>query len=344
MKQNIKVSVADIKSFKKNSSHIKKNGILPIHDYVKFENGTITKTSQNEFVIQESNFIGAFLIEERVLFNFIEYTSALEILFVSDGKKVVLSDGSQRASSNQEDINLFPKIEQPPMETLSLTDTILKLFGSASKYTHEKDDDLRKSHIFLGGDAIMASDGHIAFYKKIDRELPKTAIHRSVAEKVSSIDPSDFSQTEKKLFFRAGKVLYGFQKTEATYIDMGRFFNYKKNTSFHAPKAELIAFNEMSLGMSKLKLCHPYLEIVNGKLLMSAVDSDYGVDNEKEIEVIGEMGDKFQYDAVTLNRLLKTAPDDELTFSRTKGMMYITGDSGFTSLIMELIPKSNDTI
>jgi DNA polymerase III sliding clamp (beta) subunit (PCNA family) len=337
MKQTIKVSVADIRSFKKNSSHIKRNGLIPILDYIKFDNGTITKTNIHEFVVQESNFSGSFLVEERILFNFIEYTSASEILFSADGHKVIMSDGSQKTSSSQGDINLFPQIEQPPKETISLTDVILKLFGSAAKYTQEGSDDLRKSHIFIGGDAIVASDGFIAFYRKIDRELPKTAIPRSVAEKVSYIDPADFSQTEKKLFFKAGKVLYGFQKTEATYVDMRSFFSYSKDTSFHAPKSELISFNEMSLGMSKLKLCHPYLEVVNGKLIMSAVNSDYGVDNEKEIDVVGQMGDKFQYDAVILNRLLKTAPDEELTFSRIKGMMYITGDSGFTSLIMELL-------
>lgn len=337
MKQTVKVPVTDIRSFKKNSSHIKSKGIIPILDYIKFENGTIIKTNINEFVVQESSFSGAFLVEERILFNFIEYTGAAEIIFETNGSKVIMSDGSQKTSSSPGDVKLFPAIEEPPTETVPLTDTILKLFGSAAKYTQEGNDDLRKSHIFIGGDTIIASDGFIAFYKKIDRELPKTAIPRSVAEKVSSIDPADFSQTEKKLFFRAGKVLYGFQKTEATYIDMSGFFNYNKNLSFCAPKSELISFNEMSLGMSKLRLCHPYLEIVNGKLLMSAVNSDYGVDNEKEIEVVGEMGDKFQYDAVILNRLLKTAPDEELNFSRVKGMMYITGDSGFTSLIMELL-------
>lgn len=337
MKQTVKVSVSDIRLFKKHSSHIKSKGVIPILDYIKFDNGAITKTNINEFVVQESNFNGAFLIEERILFNFIEYTSATEILFEADGKKVIMSDGSQKTSSSQGDINLFPAIEEPPTETVSLTDTILKIFGSAAKYTQEESSDLRKSHIFIGGDTIIASDGFIAFYRKIDRELPKTAIPRSVAEKVSYIDPADFSQTDKKLFFRANKVLYGFQKTEATYIDMSGFFNFSKDIYFHAPKSELIAFNEMSLAMSKFKLCHPYLEIVNGKLVMSAVNSDYGVDNEKEIDVLGKMGDKFQYDAVTLNRLLKTAPDEELTFYRVKGMMYITGDSGFTSLTMELL-------
>lgn len=336
MKQTFKVPVSDIRLLKKNASHIRKNGIIPILDYIKFDNGTITKTNINEFVVQESNFTGAFLVEERILFNFIEYTNATEISFTSDGKKIILSDGSQKTVSSQDEVDLYPIIEQPPKETVSLTDTILKLFGAAAKYTME-DQDLRKTHVFIGGDTIIASDGFIAFYRKIDRELPKTAIPRNVAERVSSIDPADFSQTEKKLFFKTGKTLYGFQKTEATYIDMSGFFSYKKLVSFHAPKAELIAFNEMCQSMSKIKICHPYLEISNGKLLMSAVDSDYGVDNEKEIDVIGELGDKFQYDTVTLNRLLKTAPDDELTFSRLKGMMYITGDSGFTSLIMELL-------
>lgn len=342
MKQTIKVSVADIRSFKKNSSHIKSKGILPIYGYIKFENGTITKASAGEFVVQESSFSGSFLVEERILFNFIEYTHAPEIIFVADGRKVTLSDGSQKTVSNQEEITLFPKIDQPPKETVSLTDTILKLFGSAAKYTQEKEDDLRKSHIFIGGDTILATDGFIAFYRKIDRELPKTAISRYVAESVSTIDPADFSQNENKLFFKTDKVIYGFLKTEATYIDLSGFFKYVKKDSFEASKSDLISFNEMCLSMSKIKICHPYLEIINGKLLMSAVNSDYGVDNEKEIEVIGEIGDKFQYDATTFNRLLKTAPDDELTFSRVKGMMYITGDSGFTSLIMELLP-TNDT-
>lgn len=339
MKLTTKVSVADIRSFKKNSGHIKKNGILPILDYVKFDNGTITKTNLHEFVVQESNFTGAFLIEERVLFNFIEYTSAADISFVADGKKITLSDGSQKTTSAQGDIALYPETEEAPTETVALTDTILKLFGAAAKYTREDQFDLIISHIFIGGDAILASDRFIAFYRKIDRELPKTAIPRNVAERVSSIDPADFSQTEKKLFFKCGKVLYGFQKTEATFVDMRKFFDYEKGTSFHAPKSELIGFNEMCLSMSPLKFCHPTFEIVSGKLLLSAIDGDYGVDNEKEITVVGKMQSKFKYDATTLNRLLKTAPDDELTFSSAKGMMYITGDSGFTSLIMELLDQ-----
>lgn len=339
MKQTFKVPISDIRSFKKNSGHIKRSGILPILDYVKFDNGTITKTNLNEFVVQESNFNGSLLIEERILFNFIEYTKASDISFIADGKKITLSDGSQKTTSTQGDFALYPVTEDAPKETVALTDTILKLFGAAAKYTREDQFDLIISHIFIGGDSILASDRFIAFYKKIDRELPKTAIPRSVAERVSSIDPANFSQTEKKLFFKAGKVLYGFQKTEATHVDMRRFFDYKKDTSFHAPKSELIGFNEMCLSMSPLKYCHPTIEIVNGKLVLSAIDGDYGVDNQKEIDIVGQMGSKFKYDATTLNRLLKTAPDDELTFSQVKGMMYITGDSGFTSLIMALLDQ-----
>lgn len=336
MKQTIKVPVSDIRSFKKNSSHIRSKGILPILDYIKFDNGTITKTNLNEFVVQESNFAGAFLIEERILFNFIEYTSASEIIFVADGAKITLNDGVQKTTSTQGDISLFPETEECPKETVSLTDTILKLFGAAAKYTREEQHDLIISHIFIGGDVITASDRFIAFYRKIDRELPKTAIPRSVAERVSSIDPADFSQTETKLFFKSGRVLYGFQKTEATYVNLCQFFEYEKGTSFHVPKSELIVFNEMCLSMSPSKLCHPIFEVSDGKLLLSAIDGDYGVDNEKEIEVVGKMEAKFKYDAVLLNRLLKTAPDDELTFSKVDRRMYITGDSGFTSLIMGL--------
>jgi len=336
MKQTIKVPLADIRSFKKNSSHIKKNGIIPILDYVKFDNGAITKSSLNEFVVQESNFSGAFLIEERVLFNFIEYTNAADILFVVDDKKITLSDGVQKTTSAPGDISIFPETEEPPKETVALTDTILKLFGAAAKYTVEDMYDLIVSHIFIGDDSILASDRFIAFYRKVDRQLPKTAIPRNVAERVSSIDPANFSQTEKRLFFKAGKVLYGFQKTEAVHVDLRKIFDYEKDTSFHVSKQELIGFNEMCISMSPLKICHPSFEIKNGKLWLSAIDGDYGVDNKKEIDVVGKMETKFKYDAAKMNLLLKTAPDDELTFCRVKTMMYITGDSGFTSLIMQL--------
>lgn len=337
MKQTIKIPVADIRAFKKNTSHIKKNNIMPILDFIKFDNGAITKTNLHEFVVQESSFTGSFLIEERVLFNFIEYTSATEITFVSDGKKITLSDGSQKTTATQGDVSLYPLTEIPPIETVSLTDTILKLFGAAAKYTKEDDKDLIISHIFIGGNVITASDRYIAFYRKIDRDLPKTAIPRSVAERVSSIDPADFSQTENKLFFKTGKTLYGFRKTEATYVDLGKYFECEKITSFHAPKSDLIGFNEMCLSMSLSKLCYPILQITNGRLKLTANDGDFAIDNEKEIEVVGQMGEKFKTDASWFNRLLKTAPDEELTFSRIQGMMYITGDSGFTSLIMELL-------
>jgi DNA polymerase III sliding clamp (beta) subunit (PCNA family) len=336
MKQTFKVPVADIRSFKKNSAHIKNNGILPILDYVKFDNGTITKTNLNEFVVQESNFSGAFLIEERVLFNFIEYTSASDILFAADGKKITLSDGSQKFTSNQGDISVYPVTEEMPEEKYSLTDTILKLFGAAAKYTKEDQYDLIISHIFVGNEVITASDRLIAFCRKIDRDLPKTAIPRFVAERVSSMEPAMFAQTEKKIFFQTGKVLYGFPKTEATYVDMRQYFKYEKGNSFVVDRSEIVSFNEMALSMSPSKICHPTFEVSNNKMKLSVNNADYGEDGEKEVDVVGKFDNKFKYDALLMNRLLKTAPDDELTFHQAKSMCYITGDSGFTSLIMEL--------
>lgn len=337
MKQTIKVPVADIRAFKKNSSHIKKNNIMPILDFIKFDNGAITKTNLHEFVVQDSDFKSSFLIEERVLFNFIEYTNSPEITFTADGNKITLSDGSQKTTATQGDVSLYPTTEAPPKETVSLTDTILKFIGAAAKYTQDHQSDLIISHVFIGGDIITATDRYIAYYRKIDRVLPNTTIPRSVAERISSIDPADFSQTENKLFFKTDKTLYGFRKTEATYIDLSKFFDYKKITSFDAPKSELIGFNEMCLSMSISKLCYPILEIINGKLKLTANDGDFAIDNEKEIGVVGELGDKFKTDASWFNRLLKTAPDEELTFCRVKNMMYVTGESGFTSLIMELL-------
>lgn len=336
MKHNVKVPLADIKAFRKNSSFIKNNSVLPIYGFIKFDNGTITKSSKHEFVIQQSNFSGSFLVEEKVLFNYIEYAASADILFTIEEKKVTMSDGETKQSCTSDDIKLYPICEEPPAEQYSFDDTILNAIGAAAHYTRDDDQDLVISHIFIGNKTIAATDKLIAYCKEVEGELPKTAIQKYTAERISKMAPGFFSDSETKCFYKVGNMIYGFSKTEATHVDLRQYFSLQKGERFIVNKAKISDFNELAVANSPLKYAWPTFSIENSKMLLSVVDADYSRNSEKLIDVVGGMNGKFQYDAALMNKILKSAPDEELTFYQSNRLFYITGDSGFSSLIMEL--------
>jgi hypothetical protein len=335
MKQTFKVPLADIKAFKKNSSIIKNNSILPIYGFIKFDNGTITKNSKNEFVIQQSNFSGSFLVEEKVLFNYIDKAISDEIVFTTDGKRIIMTDGETKQGCTTDDINLYPKCEDLPEKQYSFDDVIIESIGAAANYTREDESDLIVSHVYVGEKAITASDRLIAYLKPVDADLPRTAIHKSIAERISRMDAGQFSETATKCFYKVGNMVYGFSKTEATYVDLTRYFTLNKGDRFIVNKVKISDFNDLCLANSPLKYAWPEFSISDGKMRLLAADADYSRDGEKEIDVVGSMTGTFKYDAAQMNKILKSSPDEELTFYQSNALFYITGDSGFSALIME---------
>lgn len=337
MKHTVKVPLVDIKAFKKNSSVIKNNSILPIYGFIKFDNGAIIKNSKDEFVIQQSNFSGSFLVEEKVLFNTIECAKSSDIIFIVDEKKVTITDGELKQNCVSDDIKLYPVCEEPPKEQFYFDETVREALGAAANFTRDNDDhDLRVSHIFIGNKTIAASDGIIAYCKKVDNDLPTTAIHKSVAERISKMPDGKFSETERRCFYQYNNMYYGFSKTEATYIDLTGFFGGQRGDRFTVQKGDISDFNDLCLANSPLKYAWPSISIEKGKMRMSVVDGDYSRDGEKEVDVVGKMTGSFRYDAALMNKILKSSPDEELTFHQSDHKFYITGESGFNSLIIEL--------
>lgn len=336
MKQTVKVPLADIKAFKKNSSFIKSNSILPIYGYIKFDNGTISKHSRDEFVIQQANFSGSFLVEEKVLFNFIEYATSSDIIFMVDEKKVTMTDGDLKQNCATDEVKHFPKFDEFPKEQFDFDADVLKAIGAAANFTRDAENDLIISHVFIGNKTVAASDRIIAYCKEFEQELPSTAIQRTIAERISKMPAGKFSETEKKCFYQYGNMRYGFSKTEATYVDFRKYFEMPRENKFIVNKSEISDFNDLCLANSPLKYARPSFTIQNGKMKLSVVDAKYSRDGEKEIEVVGKMTGIFRYDAELMNKILKSSPDEELTFHQSNNMFYICGESGFSSLIIEL--------
>lgn len=338
MKYTVKVPLADIRAFKKNSAFIKNNSILPIYGFIKFDNGTITKNSKYEFVTQESNFSGAFLVEEQVLFNYIEYATSSDIIFTIDKQTVTMTDGETKQTCTTDDIKLYPVCEEPPKEQYNFDEVILKAIGAAASYTRDDEHDLIISHIYIGNNSITASDRLIGYCKEVEvaGDLPKTAIHKAVAEKIAKMPAGQFSETPSKCFYKVGAMLYGFSKTEATYVDLRKYFSLPKGEKFIINKTKMADFNDLCLANSPLKYAWPTFSIQDYKMLLSVTDSTYGRAGEKLIDVDGRMTGQFQYDAALMNKVLKSCPDEELTFYQSNSLYYITGNAGFSALIMEL--------
>ena len=105
----MKLNVEQLKRFKANSASIKSNGIIPILDYLKFDKGTVTKNAMGSFVIQKiDGCTKSFLVDEKILMNFVAYTSSPTIdIEIKDGK-VIMSDGSTKKISPTEPVENFP--------------------------------------------------------------------------------------------------------------------------------------------------------------------------------------------------------------------------------------------
>lgn len=340
MSQTVKVPIADIRSFKKNAAHVKSRGIIPVLDYIKFDNGEIVKTNTADYVVQQSNFSGSFLIQERELFSFVEFSSATDVSFTvekidKDKRRITMADGTRKAVSTSEDIGLYPVCAEPEGETFILSKDVLSAIGDAAKFTMEAEYDMIRPFVFVGNRVVTGSDGFIVFMKEFDFDLPVIVLHRDNAPVISHFESLTFSQSDTMMFFQSGSTAYGFRKSEAPHTDMRIFFKHEKKNKFSINKTDLISYNDWCVSRAPLKYACPEIEIKDGGLMVTMNDTGYELDGEEIIPITGSMEGKFKYNAALLSRLLKTAPDQEVTFHQSKGLFYITGESGFNSLIMQ---------
>lgn len=332
----VKIPLADLISFKRNSSFIKSFGILPIYDYVLFDSGMMIKSNQREFVIQKANFMGTFLVEERVLFNFMEYANGSDILFTVNGKKITISDGNAQVTSQTDDPANFKMPESTTDGKQSISNEVLQSILIASKYTKDDENSPITPYVFIGKKSVAASDALIVYYKNFDFELPEIILSRPHAEKIGTLTDVLYTNNERYNIFESKGVTFGFIKHEAKYQDMSVFFGKDKGDSFVVNKNDFLSFVDACISISPSKLVYPTFKIEDGQLLLSMADRDYDLDFKKKVPCDGKMNGAFGYIGTQMSKLLKTAPDTELTFTQSEKRYYITGASGFQSLIVEI--------
>lgn len=335
----IKVSVADLQQFKKDSSHIKGNLIIPIYEFIKFDNGTITKTNEKQFVIKElshNKFTECFLVEELVLNGFIDNTQDDEIFISFENNEITLSDSKGRLKAKTADIKYYPKSPELPSTGTDMDADLLSAIQIASNFTRELDGSDIFPYVFVGKNSVNATNDNIGYHQTFCEKLPELVLLSSYAQKIGGLYSATHYEHDRYLAFKNKDTTYCFIKSTVAYNNFDFAFQVPTKASFTINKEDITTFNNTCIAVSP-KEHTATMEMKEDGLYLTMNDGPRARDAVKKVDADGNPSKPFKFLPETLNKLLKAVPDKILTFSETeKNIMYITGESGFISLIMSL--------
>lgn len=334
--KEIKIPVSELRKFQKRSSHIKGNRIIPIYNYIKFQDGIITKNNAEQFIEQRTEFEGLFFVEELVLNSFIDNTSDTEITFIIGESDVTITDSQTRVKSKS--INgkefIVPPIAEGECTTLGKD--VLEAISTASRFTEKSDGHPITPYVFIGNKAVTAMGTFTWYYKPIEIETKQIILTSAASSKIGNMDLVFFYENERYLIFRSEDATYGFIKPTVKFHELSNHFNLPNNAKFTAEKNGIISFNSLCLSISPTTSVAD-LTMTSDGLVLTMIDEDYGRQNTRLVAASGDIARTFRYHPIHLNRILKVIPDHEITFYEDQKKFYITGDSGFISLIAEII-------
>lgn len=337
----MKIKVSELRSFKSNASFIKTNTLLPVLSYLKFSDGIITKNNLHSFLIQKmSPFKESFLVDEKILMNFIDCTAEEEIEIKIKDKRIWITDGNTKVTSSTEDVINFPPLPEGGDDQVAFTKDILTSIKTASNFLSHNENEPFRSHLFIGKKAICASNGFVAYVEQFEVEIPEIILSKENAQIVSKLDNAFFYQNGNYHFFESGNVKYGFIKPAVNFFDLTKFSVYSKDKFFTVNKNDIIRFNDIAMSSTPSKTVTSIFGVVNNVMTLNLQDIDFEVTVTKEIPVEGEMEGDFRFMPLNMNQILKNIPSDDLTFYQAKNKFYITGKEGFTTLLMGVVNEN----
>jgi hypothetical protein len=347
MKARIKKE--DLVSFKIHASSIKRNPDLAVLDHLKIEiigdYVSIMKSNLRSFAIQTTpndSEDGSFLVDENVLFNFIELSDSDYINFDVSGVRVIIYDERNKATSKTEPVTIYPKPDVTNKEWQPINKLVLEAIGIAAQIVFDDEIQGMKNSVFIGEGAVAGSDGSIAFWRMFKKEeqehLPRLVLRKEVAMSVSKLNGCEISENASYNLFKSGSVLFGFSKTEVPFVNLPPVFGNPTGTlSFNIFKSALIKWNTFCINTFKSKVLSAEFTAEATKLNLELVDANYGRESKSHIDIVEGSG-YFKFNPSTLNMLLKVLPSDNIYFYPGPNRYYITdNDKSFMSAIMLII-------
>lgn len=332
----MKLKTQQLKKFKEYAKLVPSNSLLPICSYLHLEPGMITKHSINSFVTMDIDCAQEMLIDEKILMSFINQTSSDEIDVKLKGKQIIIND-TMKDHSPTDDPENFPSIPGwLESEWFELQANALYDISTVSSLLIDDINMPMRSHVFIKNGLIGGGDGVIIYINKHDG-VTDIILSKSTAFIIGKFESGSIAQTDNWQFFDAGNVKFGFIKPEINMVDFLPFMTKPDNANtFCMNKSEFITFNDYVTSTMALPNPHGSLEAKDGKLYLDVVDSAYERTITKQLHCVGTC-EEFTFNVPQMSRLLKALPDTELTFTQGPKQFYITGETGFTSLIMRVL-------
>lgn len=330
----MKLLTKQLKTFNSIAGGMKQNNVLPILSYLKFDDGYITKNNLESFVTMEADFKGKCLIDEKILMSVVNSTSEDVIEISVKDKSVIISYGAKKTVSPTDDMINFPANDEAKCKEIELSPEIIKAVKIASNFTVERENVPFTSCVFIGNGIVAASTGFVAYAEKASKKLPEIVVERNAAAAIKNFESVSYSENDSYRFYTNHIFKFGFIKTDVKFYDMRPFSVLPKDVEEKNSinKKELLEFCDICVSSSGGR---PISANLKGKML-TMVDADYGINHEHPISV--ELPE-FNFNPSIMSKMLKSLPNEEIILIRSKDRYYVTGESGYVALIMEMQPS-----
>jgi|GEM_PF-4469283 hypothetical protein len=336
---------SELRAFKQSTAAIKTNQVIPVLAYLLLDGNKLIKNNLEAFIIEEITVDNTekLLIDEKTLYNFLDFTTGDTISLTHDTEKIIFAAGGKTTS--------HPICNEPFQLNKPDGDEIFIDFDSAtisslqiaSNFIDESDIKTARDYVMVGNSMVCASNGFIAYFnmcEKLNSDL-FLVLDRKVCQSLNGLLRVSFAQNDSYYFFESEKTLFGFVKPIIEYFDM-RFVNKNETDKFFsANKDELIRFNNMCSSQMTSAFVSSVMEFENKLLRLSFYDSGYDMKINSEVEIdfcTEERIEKFAYNSRFLNRILSAIPDEQIfIYRQEKSILISNKTNSYTTFIQGLI-------
>lgn len=326
----MKLLTNQIKSFKYLASSIKTNSIIPVLSFLRFKDGYITKSNLESFIIMKADFDGSFLLDEHMLYSFIDGISSTEITVTIEGNTALLTDGKEKQKCPTLPVEDFITLPEFSGEKYTLDNSLITEIKIAyAGVTQELDHTPIASCVIVANGIVGACGGISSYTNKCDEKLPKIILEKQAISMLKNFKEVLFYESDNYLVFSSDDFQFGFIKKDMQAFDLRQFSTLPEGEGIEIPKSEIISFSDSCVATCAGRPIK--ISIEDGKMIMN--DPGYSVEKEKPLSA---KLDDFTFNPVFMSKLLKSLPDEVLKFTRAKSKYYISGFGGYVSLIMEM--------
>lgn len=326
---------SDLKRFLKAAGHIKGSGILPIHNYLKFEPGKITKIVTGAFLEFPCNGIDEpVLVDEKMLSNLLNITNSPIISISKNKSKVTISDGRDKPFFPIQNEKEFSDTPTPEGKKQLISSEFLEGLGMAAEVAKNMEAIPHYlMYVLVGNKSICGGDGFMAIHYPIEESV-QIMLEKKVAQFLSREQVYAFALSDNHYFFYVDDgVVFGFSRQSVGYTDLASvILGEGKKITFSATASDISSFN--SYAMLSSKDC--YVTMDDKKMYWS--DDNVGIGNDREMDNL-TLQNCSTYVPAKMNAIISALGCKELDFYDGKGLFYIKSQETKASAIVAKIIK-----